>query len=196
MKTINFFVTALLLFTVSLVSAVEKPKAIVQPINKNQFLLAIETDYASTMEVTISDSNGEIMYYKSTNKPVTSVKKIFDLKNLKNGNYSLELKSKNFISRRDLKLDQNKIQVGASVTTQIVHPYFGLVGDQLVLTHLNFEKEEYQLLIYNETDEIYKTKLDQVSPINAGYDMSKLKSGDYEVVLYSDNKIYSYVFSK
>lgn len=196
MKTIKFLATVLLLSTVTLVSAVEKPKTNVRPINENQFLLAMETAEASTMEVTISNSDGEIMYYKSTNKPVTSVKKIFDLKNLESGNYSLELKSKDFITRRDLKVEQNNFHIGEANTTQIVHPYFGLDGNQLVLTHLNFEEEEYQLVIYNGNTELYSATLEQASPINAGYDMSKLKAGEYEVVLYSGDKLYSYEFSK
>ena len=65
-----------------------------------------------------------------------------------------------------------------------------------MLTHLNFEEEKFQLRIYDGTDEVYRTTLSQVSPINAGYDMSKLKAGEYEVVLYSDNRLYSYEFSK
>jgi|GEM_PF-421363 len=197
MKTIRSLVTLLILgAAATVVTAVEKPKTNVQSVNENQFLVAIETPEASAMEVTINDGNGDIVYYKQSNKANTSYKKIFDVRNLENGEYSIELKTKGMISKRDLVIADDRIYVGKADKAQLIAPYIGLDNEKLVFTHLNFENEKYQLGIYGETGLVYEGTLENASPINAGFDVSKLKAGKYEVILHSDTREFSYSFSR
>ncbi len=196
MKTIKSFITVLLLAAATIAMAVEKPKANVHPVNANQFLVAIETPKATAMEVIINDNLGDIVYYKQTNKPVASYKKIFDVKNLENGDYSIELKTNGMISKRDLVIDDNNIFVGKPDNASLEQPFFGLEDETLVLTHLNFEKEKYRLTIFDEEGMVYEGPVEAVTPINAGFDISKLKAGNYEVVLNSDTREFSYSFSR
>lgn len=196
MKTIKSFITVLLLAAATIAMAVEKPKANVHPVNANQFLVAVETPQASEMEVTINDDLGAIVYYKQTNKPIASYKKIFDVKNLENGEYSIELKTNGLVSKRELVIDENNIFVGKADNAALEQPFFGLENETLVLTHLNFEKEKYRLSIFDDEGLVYESPVEAVTPINAGFDISKLKTGNYEVVLNSDSREFSYSFSR
>ncbi len=78
----------------------------------------------------------------------------------------------------------------------IIPPFFGFDGEQLVLTHLNFENEKYDLEIYDNQGLVYKASVGNNTPINAGFDLSKMNTGEYEVVLSSSNELFSYEFNK
>lgn len=196
MKTIKILASVLILTGATIATAVEKPKTNVHSVSADKFLVAIENAEASNVEVTINDNNGEVVYYKQTYKPIDSYKKIFDVKDLENGEYSIELKTKEMVSKRELVIAEERIVVGAPAEQVAVPPYFGFDGEKLVISHLNFDKEKYKLAIYNFSNTIYEATVSGASPMIAAYDLSKLKPGDYEVVLYSDNKIFDYSFKK
>ncbi len=196
MKTIRNLVTIFILGTATLASAVEKPNTNVQPLNSDQLLVAMQSGQESTMEVTIADKSQNIVYYKQSSKPISTYKKIFDVSYLDNGEYTIELKVNDLLSQRDLTIANNQIYVGKPDNARIIPPFFGFDGEQLVLTHLNFENEKYDLEIYDNQGLVYKASVGNDTPINAGFDLSKMNTGEYEVVLSSSNELFSYEFNK
>jgi len=196
MKTIKSLATVVILGIATLASAVERPNTNVQPLNSDQLLVAMESGQESRMEVTIVDESENIVYYKQSSKPITTYKKIFDVSNLDNGEYTIELKVNDLLSERDMTIANNQILVGKPDNANLIPPFFGFDGEQLVLTHLNFENEKYDLEIYDNTGLIYKASVGNDTPINAGFDLSKMNNGEYEVVLSSSNELFSYEFNK
>jgi hypothetical protein len=194
MKTKKCIVTMLAIAIAIIASATEKPKTNVQSLNANQVLVTVEANRATEMEISILDETGSIVYYKKTRKPLTRINKIYDVENLGNGNYSLELKVGNLVSERELTVTNSKIIV--SKPREFSIPYFAFNGENLIISYLNFDNEKFRLEVYNDRRLVYKTKIENETPLNKGFDFSKLEAGNYQVVLNSINKNFSYNFEK
>lgn len=120
----------------------------VQPLNADQVLVTIKSVEETKVEISIQNENGDIVYYKQSSKPFTSFNKIFDVKNLENGNYSMKFNLNDLVMERELAISSDKICIGKA--DEYIAPFFALNKNQLVISHLNFGKEKYSLKIYNE----------------------------------------------
>ena len=194
MKTKKSILTILAVVIVLIISAEEKPKTNVQLLNANQLLVTVQTKNATQMEATINNENGTIVYYKKSKTPISSYHKIFDVKNLENGEYSMKLKVNNLMSERKLVIMDDKIYV--SRPDDSTPPFFSFDGKNLVLSHLNFENEKYKLEIYGNEGLVYKTSVGNKTTINAGFNLSKMETGNYVVFLNSAKSDFNYRFDK
>lgn len=194
MKTRKTFVTMLLLAAVFISSAVEKPKMNVQSINENQVLVTVQNPSATRMEVSILDDNKQIVYYKRSKKAISSFNKIFDVKHLDNGVYAMQVEINGVALSRNLEITSDRIYV--SQPKKYTKPHFIQQNNRLIISHLNFENENYRLNIYDGEGLIYKANLVNKSPMHSGFDLSKLKPGNYHIELNSGNKHYAYSFKR
>lgn len=175
-------------------TAVEKPRMNVQGLNENQVLVTVQAEKAVDMELTISHEVGGILYYKRSRKPVESFNKIYDLKNLGTGSYKMEIRLGGLITEKELIVGSDKIRIDNSKV--YASPFFKFDGKKLVVSHLNFEKEKYRMEIYDENGAIFESSLENNTLINSGFDLSKLKDGEYSVILSSRDREFSYSFEK
>lgn len=174
--------------------ATERPKMNVQSIDADRLLISMETENSSEMEVSIRDNRGNTVYFNQVKQPATAYNRIFDMENLENGEYSMKLKVDDMISVRKLTVDNNRVAVGNA--ENLVAPFFVFNGEKLDLTHLNLEMEKYSFEIYGKDGLVYKTSLNNRTPMHARYDLSRMEKGEYEVVLNSVNNDFNYRFEK
>lgn len=194
MKTTKWILTILVIFIVSIGIATEKPKMNIVPLqDKKAIVLALNADPAF-FEITIENRRGDIMYYKRSENPLTTYRKVFDFSKLEDGSYAIKLKV------NDTSLAQNFSVTGKKVVPGDSHihydPYFSLKNDLLKFSYLNFEKENVKIKIYSTSDMIYEKKLGNEFSITDGVDLSKLKKGKYEVTLHSFNHKFKHTFEK
>ncbi len=176
-------------------SAVELPKMNVQPINSDQVVVSILNSKVSNFELSIYSDNGEIVYFKQTEKPVSSYQKLFDLTNLENGKYKLNLKVDGTIQETDFTKTSQKIYLTDPKID--FEPYFDFNGTELKFSYLNIKGENFKMKILNNDDlVVYEAKLGKSFPITSGYDLSKLEAGNYKLVLSSYGKNFEYTFQK
>lgn len=194
MKTRKSLVTILAMAITLIASAVEKPKMNVQSLNSDQVLVTFLSEKATELEVSIYDNDGSIVYYKMSKKPIQSFNKIFDVKNLENGNYAMQVEINGLILKRVLEITTDKIYIGDPEKHSA--PLFVQRDERLVISHLNFENKNYQLNIYDESGLVYKKKLANESPLHSGFDLSNLESGNYQVVLTSGTNTFNYSFKR
>jgi len=194
MKTKKTLLTLAAIAIVALASATELPKMNVQPINSDQVVVSILNGKVANFELSIYSDNGEIVYFKQSEKPVSSYQKLFDLSNLENGKYKLNVKVGGVIEETDFTKTTNKIYLADTQTDY--EPYFDFNGKELKFSYLNRKGENMKLKILNNGDLVYETKLGKGFPITYGYDLSKLETGNYEVILSSYNKDFVYSFQK
>lgn len=190
MKTIKFLSTVTAVAIVAIATAVEKPKMNVIPINADRAIVAITNENAAYFELSIESENGEMVYYKQSNKPLTDYKKIFDFADLEEGSYVMDLKVNDTKLTRDFEVSYRNINVGTSKMS--FDPYFGFKDNVLKFSYLNFDEENLTMSIYNNEGIVYKSKLGNDFTILSGYNLSNLKEGEYKVVLSSLNNEYSY----
>ncbi|WP_321348370.1 hypothetical protein [uncultured Draconibacterium sp.] len=194
MKTIKLLSTVLAVAIVAVATAVEKPKMSVTPLSADRAVITIQNENASLFELSIHAEDGELVYYKQTTKPLSSYQKIYDFKNLENGNYTMDLRINDTRLLKDFEVASKGISVGESKLR--IDPYFAFTDGVLKLSYLNFDQESLSLNIYDEDGLVYKTSLGKDFNVASGYDLSALKEGKYEVILSSLNNDFSYSLVK
>ena len=190
MKTIKLLLTITAAAIVAIATAVEKPKMNVVPLTADRAIVSIVNENAAYFELSIEAENGDIVYYKQSSNPLTNYQKIYDFKELEHGTYLLNLKINDTSLSRNFEVTSTNIYVG----NEKLHfdPYFNFENDVLKFSYLNFDEEMFRLNIYDENELIYQTKLGKDVALTKGYDLSKLESGNYRLVLHSFNKDFEY----
>ncbi len=194
MKTIKLLSTVLAVAIVAVATAVEKPKMNVTPLSADRAVVTIMNENASLFELSIHAENGELVYYKQTTKPLSSYQKIYDFKNLENGNYTMDLRVNDTRLIKDIEVASTGIYVGESKLR--IDPYFAFADDVLKLSYLNFDEEKLSLNIYDEKGLVYKSYLGKDFNVASGYDLSALREGKYEVILSSLNNEFTFSLEK
>ena len=190
MKTIKVLFTVAAFAVAAIANAVEKPKMNVIPLSSDRAIVAITNENAAYFELSIEAEDGSMVYYKQSNKPLTDYKKVFDFANLNDGKYVLNLKVNDTQLARNFEIANQGIYVGDSKLT--FDPYFDYKDNVLKFSYLNFDKENLSLSIYSNGDLVYKSKLGNEFAVSSGFDLSKLESGEYRVVLSSLNDSYAF----
>jgi len=194
MKTIKFLLTVMAVAVVAIASAVEKPQMKIVPLTPDRAVVSIYNENTALFELSIVAENGDMVYYKQSAKPLNSYQKVFDFAQLENGNYTLTLKINDTSVSKDLQIASKGIYVGDSKVS--FDPYFAFANDVLKLSYLNFDGENFTLNIYDKNGLVYNSKLGKEFNMVNGYDLSKLDKGNYDVVLSSLNKEYTYSLKK
>lgn len=194
MKTKKSLLSLLAVVLVLFVSATEKPKMNVQSLNSDHILLTVESPKAIFMETSIYDESGDVVYFKKSRKPISSVNKVFNVEHLANGNYKINLELNGLIVERDFAITSDKIFIGKE--KELHAPFFVYNGKDLMITQLNFDKENYKVEIYDVNGLVYKKTLGNQSPLHTGFNLSELESGNFTVFLNSAENNFSYQFKK
>lgn len=194
MKTIRLLFTVTAVAIAAIVTAVEKPKMDVIPLNANQAIVSITNENPALFEMSIETNNGDLVYYKQTTKISTEYKKTFDFANLQNGSYILKLKVNDTRVYREFEVNNNEIVVGDSKMK--FDPYFSFKNNELKFSYLNFDQENFNVSIYNENELFFNKKLGKDFAIQEGFNLSKLEKGNYTVVLSSLSNEYVYTLEK
>nr|WP_321358747.1 hypothetical protein [uncultured Draconibacterium sp.] len=194
MKTIKFLTTVMALAIVAVATAVEKPKMDVVPLSEDRAVVSILNGAEALFELSIRAEDGELVYYKQATNPSNTYQKIFDFKNIEDGDYTMDLRVNDTRLIKDITVSAKGIAVGESKMR--IDPYFGFSNDVLKLTYLNFDQENLSLNIYDNNGLVYESKLGQDFNIATGFDLSALAAGQYEVVLTSLNNDFSFSLEK
>lgn len=195
MKTIKLAMTILAVAIAAMTTAVEKPKVNVIPLNAGKAFVAITNENPAYFEVSIEAANGNVVYYKQTDKPITDYGQVYDFKDLPAGQYVLNLKVNDTKVYNNFEVSGRGVEVGESKVR--FAPYFDFSGNQLKVSYLNFDHENVKLYFYNDSKGlVYETKLGDDFNITKGYDLSKLENGSYKIVLSSINNEYTYNVEK
>ncbi|MBN1769010.1 MAG: hypothetical protein JXR50_13395 [Prolixibacteraceae bacterium] len=174
-------------------TAGESPNVKMLPHSTERAVVVINTDNINS-EVSIEDLEGSVVYYEEglINDKVYS--KIFDFKNLEDGEYRLKVKNSFGENEVLFKVANNNIEVVKEAISTT--PFFKVEDNMLKLSYLNHSLSNAYLTIFNEEGEIFKTELGKDFSINAGFDLKQLETGNYMASFGSNEKSYSYSFSK
>ncbi|MEL7587339.1 MAG: hypothetical protein AAGU19_11560 [Prolixibacteraceae bacterium] len=191
MKTIR---TLTMMFAVMLIAnialATGNLRVDILPLTASRAVVAISNSAESNYEISIENSAGEIVYYKETEGKMADYRKVYDFSKLETGTYSLVVNIDGATSRRDFNVGNKSIEVGKM--KNLVKPFFAYNNDILHLAYLNYPGESMDLLIYDGDNLIYNKALENKFSVNEGLDLSKLKTGNYQVVLATGDQVFDY----
>jgi hypothetical protein len=190
MKTIKLAFTVAALAASTIATAVEKPKMNVIPLNTERAVVLATNENPAYFELSIKAQNGDLVYYKQTTNPVTDYRQVYDLKGLTYGKYQMNLKVNDTKVIKDFEVSRKGIEVGESEIR--FAPYFHYKNNKLKFSYLNFDEENLNFYLYNNEGLVYESKIGRDFNITKGFDLSRLESGSYRVVLSSYSNEYSY----
>lgn len=187
MKKFNLFILALSLGT-TLVFASGKPALNIIPLSADRVLVALENEKPSPFEVRITDEDGQTVFYKNVRRPGKEYHKIYDLTALENGRYEVFFNIDNTRAKRNIEIKDNQVTV--SETSYSYDPIFQFENENLKITYLNFDQEDFNLRLYRNGQLVHESKIGNDFAITRGFNLSRLDLGNYDVVLSSNQKQY------
>lgn len=187
--------TVLLLAVAFALSATAKeiPRMNVVAVDKTKTLIAAVTNPKVSAEVSVIAEDGEIVYYKKT-KAAPEFRSVLDLSELKNGTYTMKLKTGKEYAQRKVELKDGTVRV--LNLKQEVKPFFAYDGDMLKLSYLNVNKNDVSVSVYNGSKLVYELYLGDRVNINRAFDVSKMVKGKYDFVLAGNNQTYNYQITR
>ncbi len=194
MKRTKWIITTLAFFIVAVGFATETPKMNIIPVENEKALIAFNSGKPTLIELTIKNDDGDILYFKRSEKRVSEYQEIFDFLELGNGDYNVCLNYGNRSINRDLHVLKKEIIVGAAV--QMYEPYFTFKNERLNVSFLNISQKNVFLNIYKDGEHLSKSRLGKDMTIQKCFDLSKLDKGDYKVVITDWFKDHSFIVHK
>lgn len=181
MKTRNWVLTTLAFFIVAIGFAADLPKMNVIQVEADKALVAYDASEATPLEITLTNCHGDILYFKRTKQRYSEYQKIFDFSELGDGNYCVSVNYGNQSVNRDVNIVDDKIAVGPA--QQLFEPSFKLDGDMLGISFLNSPQKPVFVNVYQDGKFVNGMKLGKDLCIQKRLDLSRLKKGEYEIVL-------------
>lgn len=194
MKTKQFFLLIVAVAFAANVFATDIPKMSIIALEGSKALITVQNTVPEINEVSIITEFGEILYYKKSKKEVEDYKKIFDLSQLENGNYQLILKSGTATVKNDLMI--KKGQVSVLKQRNEMEPFFAYNKGQVVLSYLNFSRDEMEVQVYEKNKLIFSKDLGNEVALHRMLNLGELKMGNYDILLADAHNEYWFSFSK
>jgi hypothetical protein len=181
MKTKNWVLTALAFFIVAIGFASDFPQMNVVPIEAEKALIAFDSPEPAPLEITLTNHDGEILYYKRSQKRYSEYKKVFDFAELGTGNYCVCVNFGNKSITRTVDVTKDKILVGPP--QRLYEPYFCIKDNKLNVSMFNCPQKQVLVNIYQSGEHISSVKLGKELAIQKCLDLSRLEKGEYKIVL-------------
>ncbi len=195
MKTIKFLTLVLIAsFATTYVMASGGLKVDFSDSENNATLVEMSNVKSSHYEIQLKDKFGNRIYSLETETPSIILKKKFDFSNLKDGTYWFSVDSNNEKTLKKLNMEKGNVTV--EEVRKSIQPFFTKDGEMLKLSFLNPHQEGVNLYVYSANRQVLaEAELGSGFSIHKAVDLSKLRFGDYHVVLANDMDIYEYRFS-
>lgn len=189
MKKAMFFVTALILLS-GAVFATGNLKVNVVSQSKELTVINIGDVVNRIYEIELKNDKGTIVYYKRTTTPSSSIRQHFDFSKVANGEYKLTVRVGEELVENSLSIRDGEVEM--TKQRKETKPFFAVKDNRLELSWLNFEQEESRIQVYENSKMLFEQDIKPEFAINHALDLSKLNSGNYDIVLVTENNYYSY----
>ena len=169
-------------------------KVDVIPGKKEKALVDVLEVPNSQFAIKVKDSKGQIIYTDYEESPSYVYKKMYDFSDLKNGNYTFEVKLGDENDSGRLAVNNGSVQITG--TEDQISPDFKLDGKFLEFTFANTTEKGARLLLYDKDTShwIFQERLIPEFEDQQALNLSELKSGRYKAVLISGDERYDYNF--
>ena len=165
-------------------------KVNILPVDSEKALVAISTLSDSNFNITITDDNDHIVYYRENTDPGENYRKVYNFSDLEDGTYKLTVVSNDLTAERQFEKSHGLIKVGEEKTT--LEPFFGYEDGILRCSYLNFTKEDMTLYFFKNNEPIYSKEIGRDFNVQQALNLSKLGKGTYEAVLTAGGKQFTY----
>lgn len=201
MKTKVVYLTTKLMVAIVLVAllaskafAGDAPKLKLVPHSTEKAIIVVDNPSNAISEISIEDLNGDVLYYKEGSIDGKIFSKMFDFKNLRDGDYKVVASNRFGSKEVYFKVSGNEIFVVKDMAD--IEPFFEVDGDVLKLSFLNHNLSKINFTIENSEGEMFSKSLGDDFSITAGFSLEKLTSGDYSASISDGRNTFNYTFEK
>lgn len=160
----------------------------------NSELMTVQTDLDYVKEgskITIRDAKNNIVYTETIENSL-SIKDEFQLPNLGQGAYTLEIEYDFEISVRPFEVTLRSVQFVDEEAYTIFKPVISTMGKKLLLSKLTLNNETFDILVYDyKGDLLYSEKVSNEIEMNRVYDFSELAEDKFSVVFRSKDRTFT-----
>jgi len=161
-----------------------------EAISGDRAVMSISSLTNSSYEIAVTDEKNRIVFFQEISEPNPNYRKVYDFSDLDEGKYTLTVKSDDLSCEREFEKNRNSIIIGKEKTS--LKPYFGYDNGLLRCSYMNFEKENLTLYLFEKNQLIYSKNIGRDFNVREALNLAKLTTGDYQVVLATENKEYNY----
>lgn len=195
-KTIKNFAVVALMFGTLVSYANNKTNTTETTVGKN----TVKVEFKNVKEghiLNIKNDNGEVVYKKEVKKSGT-FSKIFNLSALENGNYSAELVKDFEIEIKNFEVKNGLVTFFDSNSEKIFKPVIRSEGNLIYVSKIEFNNKPLEVDIYYNDEIVLSETLkgNGNEILKRAYKLSDSKSGDYTIVINSNNRYYTKRFRK
>nr|WP_319510792.1 hypothetical protein [uncultured Draconibacterium sp.] len=180
MKTKVWAFIVLAFFVAGAAMATELPKMNVIQVKENTAMLAYSFANEAPLEVTLTNTDGEILYHKQTEHKA-EFKTMFDFSELGDGDFCVSVNYGNQSMNRMVSVKDEKIVV--SDATHCYEPFFRVNDKKVNVSFLNTSHKPVFINVYHDGEHIDGTNLGREMSIQTMLDFGDLKRGTYDIVL-------------
>jgi hypothetical protein len=195
MKTItaiSFLVASALVSQLSFASG--NLNVAVSNIENRKAMLEVTHNDGETIEISILNEMGESIYYHETTRISPEFKKSLDFSKLEEGTYKLSVKTVGGAKEQMITIGRDGISYGEEKMK--TDPFFSYKNDQLNISFLNHHNETMNFYLYEKGELVFEKNLSNESAISKGFDLAKLRKGEYQVVFAAGDEIYEYELTR
>jgi hypothetical protein len=195
MKTIiaiSFLVAASLVSELSLASGSFRVNVV--PTTEGKPLLVISNNSEQKYEISISNSDGEVLYHHSTVGEQHASNTGFDFSKSENGNYKVKANVDGITNEQLVTVSRDGIRV--SETVRKAEPVFNYSNNLLRVSYQNLSNETISLKLYDKENLVWETSSNESLSTRKAFDLSELEKGKYSVILSTGDDAYEYYLTK
>ena len=187
MKTIKKMTLIVLMFATTLSYAEKKGKRNTVALSK---VAVVEFFNAKKgQKLFVKDEYG-IILHSETVKNSGNLSKTFDLKQLKNGTYTIELDKDFEIIIKPFEIKDNTITFYTKKETKVFKPIIRTDKNKLLVSRMSFESNPIEIEIYYNNSLIYSEAIKGEKTVNRIYKLSDVETGDYHAIIRTGDRDY------
>lgn len=189
---LSFVIATTLVSQLALASGAFRANAVTR--NENKAILEISDNADKKYEISITNASGDEVYYKKVLGEQQNFKRMYDLSKLDYGVYNVKVKTDGELNEQLVTVSTKGVELGETI--KVVHPFFSYKDNTLILTYLNYSGDAMSLSVYNSDGLIWSKEMGDKFELQKAFDLSKLETGEYKVVLASEDRNYEYNLMK
>lgn len=191
MKTKNLVLLAMAFLFAAIGNAADFPKLSITHLDDQKALIAYNAVQATPLEITLTASNGDILYFKRTSERHKEYSEVIDFGDLGSGNYCICFNYGNQSINRSVSVSGKGIEVGPA--QYCYEPCFRMEDNNLNISFLNLPQKQVYVNVYQDGMQIDGFKLGKDLSIQKRLDLSNLTKGEYEIVVTDCFKDHKYI---
>jgi len=171
--------------------------------NEISILPYLKTDYSivtvqnttkDAIILSIVDESSDETIYKTRVEEEGFSQRLFDLSNLEDGEYSIELSNK---SKENFEIRNNKLHAESTSEYAANKTFFRLSKKSVYVTRFSFDEKPFSIsIINNNGEELFEKIYEANKSFTGKYDISNLPNGEYNLILNSKTDQTQYAFSR